>query len=116
MRGSVTWPSPIRSTRPTAGGRGVHLGRQGARAGLCPVRQRSGMPADHEALRLSPSGGVLMDLFPIWLSLQVSVTATALTLLAGVPVAWLLARRRFPGRERLGARGGRPAVPPPPGA
>ena len=33
-----------------------------------------------------------MDLFPIWLSLQVSGTATALTLLAGVPVAWVLAR------------------------
>lgn len=42
-----------------------------------------------------------MDLFPIWLSLQVSLTATALTLLVGVPVAWLLARRRFPGRDLL---------------
>lgn len=40
-----------------------------------------------------------MDLFPLWLSLRVAVTATALTLLAGVPLAWALARRRFPGRD-----------------
>lgn len=42
-----------------------------------------------------------MDLFPLWLSLRVSLMATALTLLVGVPVAWLLARRRFPGRDLL---------------
>jgi len=42
-----------------------------------------------------------MDLFPVWLSLRVSVLATALTLLVGVPVAWLLARKRFPGRDLL---------------
>lgn len=42
-----------------------------------------------------------MDLFPLWLSLQVSLTATALTLLIGIPVAWLLARKRFPGRDLL---------------
>jgi len=42
-----------------------------------------------------------MDLFPLWLSLQVSLTATALTVLVGIPVAWLLARKRFPGRELL---------------
>lgn len=39
-----------------------------------------------------------MDLFPLWLSLQVSGVATGLTLLVGVPVAWCLARRAFPGR------------------
>lgn len=39
-----------------------------------------------------------MDLFPLWLSLQVSGAATVLTLLIGVPVAWGLARREFPGR------------------
>ena len=44
-----------------------------------------------------------MDLFPLWLSLRVSLSATALTLLAGVPIAWLLARRRFPGRNVLEA-------------
>jgi molybdate transport system permease protein len=54
-----------------------------------------------------------MDLFPIWLSLQVSVTATALTLLAGVPVAWVLARRRFPGRDLLEALVVLPLILPP---
>src|SRR5437667_243966 len=33
-----------------------------------------------------------MDWFPVWLSLRVALTATALTLLAGVPTALLLAR------------------------
>jgi molybdate transport system permease protein len=42
-----------------------------------------------------------VDLFPLRLSLLVSLTATALTLLAGLPLAWLLARRRFPGRDVL---------------
>lgn len=42
-----------------------------------------------------------MDLFPIALSLQVSALATVLALLIGVPLAWLLARRRFPGRDLL---------------
>ncbi|MBI2879753.1 MAG: molybdate ABC transporter permease subunit [Candidatus Rokubacteria bacterium] len=42
-----------------------------------------------------------MDLFPVWLSLRVSVLATALVLLVGVPVAWVLARKRFPGRDLL---------------
>ncbi|MBI2460156.1 MAG: molybdate ABC transporter permease subunit [Candidatus Rokubacteria bacterium] len=42
-----------------------------------------------------------MDLFPVWLSLRVSVLATALTLLVGVPAAWVLARKRFPGRDLL---------------
>lgn len=42
-----------------------------------------------------------MDIFPIVLSLQVALMATALTLLLGVPIAWVLARRRFPGRQIL---------------
>lgn len=54
-----------------------------------------------------------MDLFPVWLSLRVSLTATALTLLAGVPLAWLLARRRFPGRQVLEAAVVLPLVLPP---
>ncbi len=54
-----------------------------------------------------------MDLFPLWLSLQVSLTATALTLLVGVPVAWLLARRRFPGRDLLEALVVLPLILPP---
>src|SRR3989441_10423511 len=44
-----------------------------------------------------------MDFFPLWLSVRVALSATALTLLSGVPLAWLLARKRFPGRHALEA-------------
>src|SRR5207249_721128 len=54
-----------------------------------------------------------MDLFPVWLSLRVALTATALTLLIGIPVALLLARRRFPGRNVLEAAVVLPLVLPP---
>jgi molybdate transport system permease protein len=54
-----------------------------------------------------------MDSFPVWLSLQVSLTATLLTLVAGVPLAWLLARCRFPGRDVVGALIVVPLVLPP---
>ena len=54
-----------------------------------------------------------MDLFPLRLSLLVSLTATALTLLAGLPLAWLLARKRFPGREALEALVVMPLILPP---
>ena len=54
-----------------------------------------------------------MDLFPVRLSLQVSLIATALTLLVGVPVAWLLARKRFPGRDLVDALVISPLVLPP---
>lgn len=54
-----------------------------------------------------------MDLFPLWLSLRVALTATALTLLVGIPVAWLLARKRFPGRDLLEALVVFPLVLPP---
>ncbi|HWP35300.1 MAG TPA: molybdate ABC transporter permease subunit [Thermodesulfobacteriota bacterium] len=54
-----------------------------------------------------------MDLFPVRLSLQVALTATALTLATGVPLAWLLARRRFPGRDLLEAAVVLPLVLPP---
>lgn len=54
-----------------------------------------------------------MDLFPLWLSLGVSLTATALTLLLGVPIAWLLARKRFAGRNFLEALVVLPLVLPP---
>jgi molybdate transport system permease protein len=42
-----------------------------------------------------------MDFFPVWLSLRVASLATLVTLGLGVPFAWLLARRRFRGRELL---------------
>jgi len=50
---------------------------------------------------------------PLRLSLQVTVSATLLVLLTGVPLGWLLARKRFPGREALGAIAVLPLVLPP---
>ena len=54
-----------------------------------------------------------MDLFPLWLSLRVSAVATALTLALGIPLAWVLARRDFPGKDLLGALVVLPLVLPP---
>src|SRR5438477_226453 len=54
-----------------------------------------------------------MDMFPLWLSLRVALTATALTLVIGIPVALLLARRRFPGKNVLEAAVVLPLVLPP---
>ena len=54
-----------------------------------------------------------MDWFPIALSLQVSALATLFALLIGVPLAWLLARRRFPGRDLLEAAVVLPVILPP---
>src|SRR6266545_3356357 len=42
-----------------------------------------------------------MDLHPVWLSFEVATAATGLTVLAGLPLAWLLARRRFAGHDLL---------------
>jgi molybdate transport system permease protein len=39
----------------------------------------------------------------LWLSIRCSVTATALALVFGVPLSWLLARVRFPGRSAVRA-------------
>jgi molybdate transport system permease protein len=54
-----------------------------------------------------------MDLFPVWLSLRVALLATILTVTAGVPLAWLFARRPFPGRDVMGALLLSPLVLPP---
>ncbi|HEU4367495.1 MAG TPA: molybdate ABC transporter permease subunit [Methylomirabilota bacterium] len=54
-----------------------------------------------------------MELFPLWLSLEVSLVATALTLGLGVPAAWLLGRRTFVGRDLLAALVVTPLVLPP---
>jgi molybdate transport system permease protein len=40
-----------------------------------------------------------VDLTPLALSLRVAALATALAVGAGVPLAWLLARKSFPGRD-----------------
>src|SRR5215211_4690494 len=50
---------------------------------------------------------------PLRLSLLVSVLSTALAVASGLPVAWLLARRRFPGRGLLEAAVVLPIVLPP---
>jgi len=42
-----------------------------------------------------------VDLFPLFLSLKVSFTATLLCFLAGVPVAWVLARVKFAGKKLI---------------
>ena len=54
-----------------------------------------------------------VDLFPLWLSLRVAGAATLLALAAGLPLAWLLARVRFRGRELLSAVVTLPVVLPP---
>jgi molybdate transport system permease protein len=51
--------------------------------------------------------------FPLGLSLQVATLATMLAFLLGVPCAWLLARRRFPGRGLVGVLVLLPMVLPP---
>lgn len=42
-----------------------------------------------------------MSLSPLALSFWVALTATALSVVVGLPVAWLLARRALPGRDVL---------------
>lgn len=54
-----------------------------------------------------------LDLFPLYLSLRVAGVATVISFLIGVGVAWLLARRRFWGREVLAALVTIPLVLPP---
>jgi molybdate transport system permease protein len=53
------------------------------------------------------------DLFPLWLSLRVAALATLLVLAGAVPLAWLLARRQFPGKEIVGGLASLPLVLPP---
>lgn len=55
----------------------------------------------------------LSDIYPLWLSLQVAVTATLLTIAIGLPLAWALARLRFPGRELVSIAVTLPLVLPP---
>jgi molybdate transport system permease protein len=64
-----------------------------------------------EMLSSEPMKGI--DWFPLLLSLRISLIATALVVLLGVAIAWLLARRRFIGREILDAAVTLPLVLPP---
>lgn len=54
-----------------------------------------------------------MDWFPLWLSLRVSVLATILTVLIGVPAAWWLVHSRFAGKQVVSAVLMTPLVLPP---
>jgi len=54
-----------------------------------------------------------LDWFPLWLSLRVALLATGLVLFGGLPLAWLLARHNFPGKELLAALASLPLVLPP---
>jgi molybdate transport system permease protein len=54
-----------------------------------------------------------MDFFPVWLSVRVSVIATALALLVGIPVAWTLAKKQFAGHHLVEAIVILPLVLPP---
>ncbi|MFW5942373.1 MAG: molybdate ABC transporter permease subunit [bacterium] len=54
-----------------------------------------------------------LDLAPLWLSLRVSLLATLLVAAAAVPLAWLLARRDFWGKELFNGLTSLPLVLPP---
>jgi molybdate transport system permease protein len=54
-----------------------------------------------------------VDQFPLRLSLGVALLGTLLTVVSGLPLAWLLARRRFPGHDMLEAGVVLPLVLPP---
>lgn len=55
----------------------------------------------------------MIDWFPLWLSLGVSVAATAVTVGLGTPTAWWLARTRWSGKQVVGALVMTPLVLPP---
>jgi len=55
----------------------------------------------------------MIDWFPIRLSFAVASAATLIALLAGSALAWLLARKRFPGRNLIDALITLPLVLPP---
>jgi molybdate transport system permease protein len=56
---------------------------------------------------------MVIDWFPLWLSLKVAAVATVLSLAAGLWLAYLLANRSFRGREVLDAGVALPLVLPP---
>jgi molybdate transport system permease protein len=54
-----------------------------------------------------------IDWFPLWLSLRVATVSTFFVVIVGVALSWLLARKRFFGREALDALITLPLVLPP---
>jgi len=67
----------------------------------------------YAAVGSQPGRCSVLDLAPLWLSLRVSGVATLMACLVGVPVAWLLARRSFRGRDVLSVLVLLPMVLPP---
>ncbi len=53
------------------------------------------------------------DLAPLWLSLRVSVVAKKIKIITGLPLAWVLARHEFRGKELLAGLTALPQVLPP---
>jgi molybdate transport system permease protein len=56
---------------------------------------------------------MLMDWFPLWLSLRVALLSTLIALVLGAWLAWLLANCSFPGKDLLDAAITLPLVLPP---
>lgn len=54
-----------------------------------------------------------IDWFPLWLSLRVAVISTAMAVVIGIAIAYLLANRNFRGRDVLDAAVSLPLVLPP---
>jgi molybdate transport system permease protein len=54
-----------------------------------------------------------IDWFPLWLSLRVAIVSTAIALVVGLWLAWILANRQFRGKEILDAAITLPLVLPP---
>ncbi|WP_429157864.1 molybdate ABC transporter permease subunit [Desulfitispora alkaliphila] len=54
-----------------------------------------------------------VNLFPLYLSLKVSILATCLSLIIGIPAAWILARKDFYGKSLLDTLVTLPVVLPP---
>lgn len=54
-----------------------------------------------------------LDFTPLWLSFRVSLLATGLVFLTALPLAWLLARKNFWGKELLNGLTSLPLVLPP---
>jgi molybdate transport system permease protein len=55
----------------------------------------------------------MLDWSPVVLSLQVAMLATAIDVVVGIAIGWLLARSRWPGRDLLGALFSLPLILPP---